>query len=110
VTFFFSAESCNMPNGAESPQLRASGGLEGHRGSITALVFARKGGIDWLLSGSEDGKARLWDLERRKSVRCFLPPAGADGAEVASVCHGQDEVSDLVAMSYNTTVAVFDTR
>ena len=99
-----------MPDGAVPPQLQASGGLEGHRGSITALVFARKDGMDWLLSGSEDGKARLWDLERRKSVRCFLPPVGADGSEVASVCHGQDEVSDLVAISFNTTVAVFDTR
>ena len=92
------------------PSLTPSGAMEGHRGSITALMFARKGGIDWLLSGSEDGKARLWDLERKKSVRCFLPSAGADDTEVTSVCQGQDEVSDLVAISYNTTVAVFDTR
>eukprot|EP00277_Geminigera_cryophila_P019846 CAMPEP_0179490694 /NCGR_PEP_ID=MMETSP0799-20121207/65608_1 /TAXON_ID=46947 /ORGANISM="Geminigera cryophila, Strain CCMP2564" /LENGTH=47 /DNA_ID= /DNA_START= /DNA_END= /DNA_ORIENTATION= len=44
--------------------LRHSGTLEGHRGSITALRYASKGGIDWLLSGSEDGKARLWDVSR----------------------------------------------
>lgn len=97
-------------SGEIRPAIEPSGAIEGHRGSITALMFARKGGMDWLLSGSEDGKARLWDLERRKCVRCFLPSAGADDAEVTSVCQGQGEVLDLVAMSYNTTVAVFDTR
>jgi WD40 repeat protein len=90
--------------------MQPTGMIEGHKGSITALRFARNGGIDWLLSGSEDGKARLWDLERKKAVRCFLPSAGADDAEITSVCHGQDSDADLIGISYNTSVAVFDVR
>ena len=31
--------------------------LSGHKGSITALRFASRGGVEWLLSGSEDGES-----------------------------------------------------
>ncbi len=64
-----------MPDGAVPPQLQASGGLEGHRGSITALVFARKDGMDWLLSGSEDGKPPVLQNRCAHSLMFDFPPS-----------------------------------
>ena len=38
-----------------------------------------------LLSGSEDGTARLWDLRSRKSVLCMVMPPNEEGNDVTSV-------------------------
>lgn len=44
-----------------------------HEGGITEWVFSRDG--RWLVTGAQDGSARLWDLDRvRDLVREKLPP------------------------------------
>ena len=63
-----------------------------------------------MFDASDTGKARLWDLGRKKTVRCFCPSPKEDNADIASVCHGENDFSDLVAVAYNTSVALFDVR
>ena len=63
-----------------------------------------------VFDAADIGKARLWDLGRKKTVRCFCPSPKEDNADIASVCHGENDFSDLVAVAYNTSVALFDVR
>ena len=63
-----------------------------------------------VFDAADTGKARLWDLGRKKTVRCFCPSPKEDNADIASVCHGENDFSDLVAVAYNTSVALFDVR
>jgi WD40 repeat protein len=57
---------------SESSILTNSGTLQGHKDSVNALDFGGSG--DTLASASDDS-ARMWDLDRSKAVRCFLPAA-----------------------------------
>ncbi|CAB9496048.1 WD repeat domain 53 [Seminavis robusta] len=67
--------------------------LRGHLGSVLCLDHHDErsqesnfvGGC--LLSGSEDGTARLWDLRQSKAVSC-IKAGGNDDDEVSSVCFG----------------------
>jgi WD40 repeat protein/serine/threonine protein kinase len=54
-----------------------------HSRTVNALVISRDG--KYLLSGSDDGTARLWNIGRRRCTRSFVH----DG-EVKSVCFGPD--------------------
>lgn len=42
--------------------------LEGHTTNVTAVAFQHQS--KWLVSGSEDGTLKLWDLRARMSTMC----------------------------------------
>lgn len=44
--------------------------FKGHKDSVTCLDIHPT--LDLIVSGSEDGTVRFWDLETKKAVRCFV--------------------------------------
>lgn len=65
--------------------------LKGHQAAISCLDHssrcASSVGPSLLLSGSEDGTCRLWDLRIGRSVSC-IKCSGSNGGEVLSVAFG----------------------
>lgn len=79
--------------------------LTGHRGSVLCLDSP---GGDRLVSGGEDGSARLWDLAAGRAARALLP---VGGSEVNAVCLGQaGEVANWVFAATGQEVFGFDLR
>jgi len=62
-------------------------GLAGHDGAITAVAFSQDN--HWLVTGSTDGTARLWDL------------TAGDPADTAIVLHNHDRAIIAVAFSFD---------
>lgn len=54
---------------------RSYGKLEGHAGPVTCLAIAGHDGAT-LVSGSEDGTVRIWDLRTQQQIRVFDKPVG----------------------------------
>lgn len=95
------------------PALAPTGQLSGHKDSVTTLCVSDVGegaASQRLVSGSEDGTARLWDLERHKTFHCFVAPKGLDNPEVASVAAGEGDLQHLVAVARGSTVSIYDSR
>mmetsp|Transcript_26957 Transcript_26957/g.58926 ORF Transcript_26957/g.58926 Transcript_26957/m.58926 type:complete len:457 (-) Transcript_26957:27-1397(-) len=69
--------------------------LKGHRGAVNCVAHSSSVRTNrtssgtsscYLLSGSDDGTARLWDLRSQRAALCILAPACEDGTkEVTSV-------------------------
>src|SRR5262249_19670730 len=51
------------------PDWKLLASLKGHRNAINSLAFCKGG--KWLVSGSGDGTAKIWDVKSRKVVRTF---------------------------------------
>lgn len=84
-------------------QSLAFNSLKGHRDTVLCLDRSQN---CLLLSGSEDGTARLWDEKTAKSVRCF---AAFEGEAVASVAFGSQS-SEIVFAAAGNKVFSFDLR
>jgi hypothetical protein len=63
----------------DAADLRPTGALKGHRGSVVGLGLTRDGTI-LLTAAAVDPMARLWDLAGRKQVRSFKDPISPMGS------------------------------
>lgn len=90
-----------MPNSVSSWCVRAPSmaTLKGHRGGVTCLTAHATSGV--LASGSEDGTAKLWDLERRTLLATVVSHVDA----VLSVALNGER---LLTCSADTTAKLWD--
>ena len=85
--------------------------LLGHKGSVESLELTTGLSIvpDGLLSASEDGTARIWDLRTNKGV-VLLKPEGASTNEIQRAAFGANCDYPIVATASGETLSFFDLR
>jgi WD40 repeat protein len=62
------------PSELESASSSMQNYLVGHQAAVLSLDTSHIASTGHLLSSSEDGTARLWDFEQKKTVKCFRSP------------------------------------
>ena len=57
--------------------------LDGHTQMVWEVAFAQAGEV--LISSSDDGSLRQWDVESGDCQRCLMPPRPYEGMNIADV-------------------------
>jgi len=89
-----------------------TGHLNGH--SAPAICLDVNAAGDTLISGSEDGCVRVWDVSRAVSTRALMPPqadkASCSRMEIGAACAGHGHTEHCVLFSAGSTLYAFDLR
>mmetsp|Transcript_47347 Transcript_47347/g.125706 ORF Transcript_47347/g.125706 Transcript_47347/m.125706 type:complete len:231 (-) Transcript_47347:26-718(-) len=87
--------------------------LRGHKNDVNDLAFG--GSHDTLVSASDES-VRMWDLDKARTSRCFLPTSAqdshVDGDELSVNCvtWGYGAFLDVVAFGVGRSFLLFDSR
>ena len=85
---------------------------QGHVGSVTCLDISTSSSTNLLVSGSEDGTARIWDLRshRRRAVSCIQTHGEVSSVKLGTeplvpTLPGQDDETEPPAPSSQSPFA-----